>query len=180
MKILKIFLSIVAILLSFVLVIAAVAPSNYALKREIVISKSNNDVFNYIKFLKNMDNYSAWAKLDPNMKKSYKGTDGTVGFITTWESKHEHVGKGEQEILNIIEGERIDTELRFYLPFEATDKAFLSTEKISDTETKVTWGFDGNMPYPMNLMLLVMDMEKELGVPLADGLKSLKEILEKE
>jgi len=179
MKILKIFLSIVTVLVGLVLLIAAIVPSNYALKREIVISKNSDDVFNYIKFLKNMDNYSAWAKLDPNMKKTYQGTDGTVGFIATWDSKHEHVGKGEQEILKIIEGERIDTELRFFLPFEATDKAFLSTEKISDTETKVTWGFDGNMPYPMNLMLLVMDMEKELGVPLADGLKSLKQILEK-
>ena len=178
MKIFKIFFAIVAILVSLVLVVAAISPSNYALKREITISKNNDDVFNYIKLLKNMDNYSAWAKLDPNMKKTYQGTDGTVGFIATWESEHEHVGKGEQEILNIVEGKRIETELRFYFPFEVTDKASLSTERISDTETKVTWEFDGNMPYPMNLLLLVMDMEKELGVPLADGLKSLKQILE--
>jgi len=178
MKIFKIFFAIVTILVSLVLAVAAVSPSNYALKREITISKNSNDVFNYIKLLKNMDNYSAWAKLDPNMKKTYQGTDGTVGFIATWDSEHEHVGKGEQEILNIVEGERIETELRFFIPFEATDKVFLSTEPISETETKVTWGFDGHMPYPMNLLLLVMDMEKELGVPLADGLKSLKQILE--
>jgi len=179
MKFLKIALALIAILVSVTLVAAAILPSNYALKREVVISKNKTEVFNYLKHIKNMDNFSIWAKIDPNMKKSYQGTDGQIGFIAAWESNHEKVGKGEQEILKITQDERIDTELRFFEPFQATDKAYFITESISQNKTKVTWGFNGNIPYPWNLMLLTMDMEKELGIPLSDGLSNLKSLLEK-
>ena len=114
------------------------------------------------------------------MKQSYSGTDGEVGFIAAWESGHEHVGRSEQEIKKIVEGKFIETELRFFEPFAATDQAILSTEAISDTQTKITWSFSGNMPYPMNLMLIMIDMEIELGVPLAKGLENLKLIMEKQ
>ena len=50
---------------------------------------------------------------EPDMKKTYQGTDGTVGFISTWESKKENVGAGEQEIVNMIDGERIDMKTSF-------------------------------------------------------------------
>ena len=179
MKIVKILLTTLASIIIIVLVAAAVLPDQYALEREVSINQSSDKVFNYIKFIKNMDDYSVWAKIDPDMKQTYSGTDGKVGFIAVWESGHEHVGKGEQEIKKIVDGISIETELRFIEPFEATDQAILKTDAISDTQTKVTWSFSGNMPYPMNLMLVMIDMEKELGVPLAKGLENLKAIMEK-
>jgi hypothetical protein len=36
--------------------------------------------------------------MDPDMKKTYRGTDGTVGFVSEWESNKKDVGTGEQEI----------------------------------------------------------------------------------
>ena len=51
--------------------------------------------------------------MDPDMKKTYRGTDGTVGFVSAWDSEKDDVGKGEQEIIKITDGERIDYELRF-------------------------------------------------------------------
>ena len=178
MKVIKIFVSIIVVLVSMVLVVAAISPSDYALERDIVISKNKSEVFDYIKFLKNQENYSTWAKMDPNMKKNYQGTDGTKGFVSAWESDNKQVGKGEQEILNIVEGERIETELRFYEPFAATDSAYMMTESVSDNETKVSWGFIGHVSYPMNILLLTMDMDKELGVHLEEGLENLKKLLE--
>jgi len=61
MKIVKILLGTLASVLVIVLVAAAVLPDQYALKREISINQSSDKVFNYIKFIKNMDNYSVWA-----------------------------------------------------------------------------------------------------------------------
>jgi len=179
MKIVKILLLLVVSLVALVFGAAAVVPKEYAIEKEVVINKNNIDIFNYIKFVKNQDNYSVWAKMDPEMTRSYKGTDGTVGFISAWESNHKHVGKGEQEIKKITEGKRIDLELRFIEPFEATDIAYMTTDSLSDNSTKVMWGFKGHMAYPMNLMLLMMDMEKEVGTPLQQGLVNLKEIMEK-
>lgn len=151
----------------------------YAVERAIVINKPKAEVFNYVKFVKNQDNYSVWNKKDPAMKKDYKGNDGQVGFVAAWDSSDKEVGKGEQEIVNIVDGDRIDMKLRFKEPFEAEDNAYMITETVSPNETKVKWGFKGTMNYPMNLMLLFMDMDKELGGALDTGLKDLKTILEK-
>lgn len=151
----------------------------YAVERAIVINKPKAEVFNYVKFVKNQDNYSVWNKKDPAMKKDYKGNDGQVGFVAAWDSSDKEVGKGEQEIVNIVDGDRIDMKLRFKEPFEAEDNAYMITETVSPNEIKVKWGFKGTMNYPMNLMLLFMDMDKELGGALDAGLKDLKTILEK-
>lgn len=179
MRILKKILIVVGILIAIPLIVALFVKKEYAVEKEIVINKPKTEVFEYIKLLKNQDNFSKWATIDPNMKKSYKGTDGTVGFVSHWESDNEEVGWGEQEIKKITEGERIDFELRFIKPFEATEPAFMSTETVSENQTKVKWGFSGYMDYPMNLMLLFMDFEKMIGDDLQTGLTKLKSEFEK-
>ncbi len=179
MKILKSILLAVAALVAITLVVALFIDQDYHVEREIVINQPKQEVFNYVKYLKNQDNYSKWATMDSEMKKTYTGTDGTVGFVSRWESTNEEVGVGEQEIKGITEGEKLDFELRFYEPFEATDKAFMTTESLSDNSTKVKWGFNGHMAYPMNLMLLFINMEEMLGNDLQQGLDNLKTVLEK-
>ena len=108
------------------------------------------------------------------MKKTYRGTDGTVGFMYRWESDNEEVGWGEQEIKKITEGERIDFELRFIKPFESTESVFMTTQAVGDNQTKVNWGFSGHMDYPFNIWLLLMDFEEMIGGDLQIGLEKLK------
>jgi hypothetical protein len=112
------------------------------------------------------------------MKREFRGEDGTVGFVSAWDSEDPKAGKGEQKIIKINEGERIDYELHFIEPFESTDFAYLTTEAVNDSVTTVKWGFDGKMKYPMNLMLLLMDMEEMLAPDLQNGLENLKTLLE--
>ena len=178
MKIFKKIIIAIAILIAIPLVVALFIKKDYNVEREIIINKPKQEVFDYIKFLKNQDNYSKWATIDPAMKKEYKGIDGTVGFISAWDSKIDDVGKGEQEIMKIIDGERLDFQLRFKMPFESNDDAYMTTETITEYQTKVKWGFKGRMNYPMNFMLLFMNMEKMLGNDLATGLSNLKKVLE--
>lgn len=163
---------------ALILLVAAVSPKKYDVVRYVNIDTSSQFVFDYIKFLKNQDNFSVWAEMDPTTEKTFTGVDGTVGFVSAWKSNNKDVGQGEQEIKNIIPGKRVDFELRFIEPFQSTDQAYITTEAISDSETKVVWGFYGSMPYPMNLMLLFMDMDEMLGSDLATGLENLKQILE--
>jgi hypothetical protein len=177
MKILKIFAVILVVIIAIVLLIAAFVPKEYSVLRSLTINADKTKVFEYIKLLKNQDNYSVWSSMDPNMEKTFTGTDGTVGFTSAWASDNKDVGKGEQKIMSIIEGERVEFELRFMEPFEATDLAYITTEQEGE-RTKVTWGFDGSMSYPMNLMLIFMDFDEILGSDLQKGLENLKEILE--
>jgi hypothetical protein len=179
MKILKYILFGILGLVALLLIIPVFLPKEYAVVRAVTINKPKAEVFAYVKLLKNQDNYSVWATRDPSMEKTFKGTDGTVGCVSAWNSKKDEVGVGEQEITNIKEGEKIDYELRFIKPFEAKDHAYMITEAASENQTKVIWGFDGKMAYPMNLMLVCMNMDAMLGKDLETGLTNLKTVLEK-
>jgi hypothetical protein len=153
-------------------------PKGMKATREIIINKPNAEVFNYIKQLKNQDNYSKWGSMDPNMKKEYRGTDATVGFVSAWEG-NKKVGAGEQEITGVEEGRKLSTELRFIKPFKSVAQSTMTTEALSDNSTKVSWGFEGQMNYPMNIMKLFMNMEKSIGDDFSTGLSNLKALLEK-
>lgn len=174
----KKFLYIVLGIIALFFIVAFIAPKDYVVVRSVEINQPKEVVFEYIKLLKNQDEFATWMQKDPNTQKTYRGVDGTEGFVSRWESDHEDVGVGEQEILKIAEGERIDYELRFEAPWEAVSPAWLSTVSTSAQTTKVEWGFEGAMPIPMNIMLLFMDMDETLGKDLQKGLNNLKEILE--
>jgi len=161
------------------LIIAAFVKKEYSVERDIIISKPKGIVFDYLKRLKNQDNFSKWALMDPNMKKEYRGIDGTPGFVSAWDSTEKNVGKGEQEIKRITEGDRIDYEIRFIKPFAGVANAYLKTTSLPNNRTMVAWGFDSSMKYPMNLMLLFMNMEKMVGKDFETGLLNLKTLLEK-
>jgi hypothetical protein len=113
------------------------------------------------------------------MKKEFRGTDGTIGFVSAWDSKNKNNGKGEVEIIKIKNGYRIDYAYRFIKPFKSTNLAYFLTDSISNNQTKVIWGFAGKMTYPLNLMLLFMNLEKMVGKDFEAGLENLKVVLEK-
>ena len=178
MKLVKILLIGFLLAVALLLLTALLLPSSYQVERSVSINKAKDQVFSYLVLLKNQDNFSVWMALDPNVKKTYKGEDGTVGFVSAWHSDKDEVGVGEQEITAIQPGSRIDYELRFIAPFASVSPAYILTEQQAAEQTKVTWGFKGEMPYPMNLLLLVMDMEQMIGNDLQQGLDKLKLLLE--
>src|SRR5687768_5865382 len=111
MKILKRILLAVVMIIAIILIVALFVKNEYTVEREITINKPNEHVFSYVKYLKNQNKFNTWATRDPHIKQEYKGTDGTVGFISAWESNDKNVGKGEQQIRSIREGESISCDL---------------------------------------------------------------------
>ena len=178
MKILKALLFLVLGILVLALVVALFISKDYLVEREVVINKPREEVFNYIKYLKNQDNFSKWANLDPAMEKVYRGTDGTVGAVSAWNSKQDNVGQGEQEIKKLVEGKSIETELRFIRPFKITCAGFMTTDDYQGIATKVKWSFHGKLPYPMNLMIPLMDVKTSIANDMDEGLGNLKTIME--
>jgi uncharacterized membrane protein len=178
MKILKPLLIAIAVLIAIPLIAALFMKNEFNVSREITIEKSKQEVWDYTKYLKNQNEWSVWASMDPNMKVSFTGEDGTVGFVSAWESPLDSVGKGEQEITKIDEGKRIDYELRFLEPMAATNYAFMTFDSLDVNQTKVTWGFSGKMPYPMNAIMLVVNFDEMLGKDFSQGLANLKSKLE--
>jgi hypothetical protein len=172
-------LIVIVIIIAIPLVVAMFTKKEYHIEKMITINKSGRTVFDYIRLLKNQDNFSVWATMDPQMKKYYRGTDGNPGFVSGWESTNKKVGKGEQEIMKVTDGKRVDYEIRFFEPFAGIAQANMQTDSLTQNETRVTWQFDSRMNYPMNIMLLFMNMDKMVGDDLTRGLTKLKQVLEK-
>lgn len=177
MKALKIISLIIAIIIITPLIIALFIKKDIKVEEEIIINTSKGEVYSYVVLLKNQNSYSKWALSDPKMKASFRGVDGTVGFVSAWTSEDKNTGTGEQEITKISDN-RIEYELRFIKPFKQTNFSYMEVHAIEEDQTLVKWGFESKMKYPSNLFLLFMDMEKMLSDDLKSGLENLKKTLE--
>jgi uncharacterized membrane protein len=171
-------LVILILFISIVLIAAYFMPKEYSVEREITINKPADSIFKYVRSLKNQNEFSVWANRDPKIRITYKGTDGAVGAVSSWESNVKEVGVGEQEITKITENRRLDFALRFKKPMEDTAVGFMSTEPVSENQTKVKWGISGVIPYPTNIMLPMLKMDQMIGNDLQKGLENLKEKME--
>jgi len=178
MKFLKKLSVLLLSLVCVVLLIALFVRDDFSVKRSIELNVPSETVYEYVRFLKNQDEFGPWQKLDPKMQHSIEGEDGEVGAISSWNSKNEDVGVGEQEIIRLEDGKRVEFELRFKEPFESTASAYFSTEAKAEGKTLVSWSIYGESSWPWNIMYLFMDMDQELGPDLDKGLKNLKKILE--
>ncbi len=169
-------LLVIAGIITLLLIIALFMRKEHYVKREIIINAPRQKVFDYIKLLKNQDEFNKHAKADSDRKREFKGTDGTVGYIYAW-SGNKNAGVGEKEIKNIIEGKRIETEIRFVKPMAATASIIMETESLSDNQTKVNWSNAGTLKYPLNMMVPML--EKHVAKDMDISLSTLKKILEK-
>ncbi|SDD59172.1 Polyketide cyclase / dehydrase and lipid transport [Dyadobacter soli] len=177
MKIIKKILYVIVGIIVLVLVAAVFVSKEYNVRREITINKPSQEVFDYVKFVKNQQYYNKWVMADPNMKKDYTGTDGTVGFVYAWDSQDDNVGKGEEKIKLLDEGKQVNLEVRFIRPFEGLAETEMTTEALSPSQTKVSWGMSGQSKYPMNITNAFID--GMLGPDLEESLQTLKGVLEK-
>jgi hypothetical protein len=177
MNILLTILAIIAIIVAIPLVAALFIKKEYTIESNVTIDKPKQEVFNYVKYLRNQEHYSKWVMMDPAMKKEFKGADGTVGFVYAWDSLRKDAGKGEQEIKGIIDGKRIDVEVRFERPFAGIAYTPISTESISENQTRVLWEMNGKNKYPMNFMNLFL--LKMLAKDMSTSLATLKNIVER-
>ncbi len=168
---------VMATIIGLFVILALIAPKKTQVSRSILIKKTLPEVFQYLKHIKNQDNWSPWKKKDPDMKQEFIGNDGEIGFTVKWEGNKD-VGIGEQEILNIVENDRVESKLRFYKPWKSESDALLSVNDAGDGNTKVTWGFTGVNKLPANIFMMLYNVDKHIGKDFEEGLASLKEILE--
>ncbi len=175
MNIIVIIVLVVAGIIALLLLIALFMKKEHFVKREIVINAPLQKVFDFLRLLKNQEKFNKWAKTDPGRKEEFKGTDGTVGYIYAW-SGNKKAGEGQKEIKNIIEGKRIETEIRFVKPMAITASMIMETESLSDNQTKVYLTNAGTLKYPLNLMIPVF--ENNFSKQMDSSLSTLKNILE--
>lgn len=177
MNIALIILIVVVGIITLLLIIALFMKKKHYVRREIIINAQKQKVFDFLKFLKNQEQFNKWATAGKeNRKEEFIGTDGTVGFIYAW-SGDKSAGQGEKEIMNIVEGEKIETEIRFVKPFRTSANIIMETKSLSDNQTKVSMSNAGTLQYPLNILIPIV--EKNFPKDMDDSLCKLKVILEK-
>jgi|SRR5688572_25744890 len=178
MNILITILLVIVGIIVLLLILGLFAKKGYLIERSVLINKPKQDVFNYVKMMRNQDHFSKWVMKDPGMKKDFRGTDGTEGFVYAWNSTDKNAGEGEMEIKKISGQERIDMEIRFERPMKAvSDAAFVLEGNGNQTNAK--WSFKSEMKYPLNVMMLFINFEKLLAKDMDESLVMLKNNLEK-
>ena len=176
MNILITILLVVGGIIALLLLIALFMKREHYVKREIIINAPRQKVFDYVKLLRNQDEFNKHAMAGPDRKREFKGTDGTVGYIYAW-SGDKNAGVGEKEIKNISEGKKIEMEIRFVKPMAATASIIMETRSLSEDQTSVSWSNAGKLNYPLNILIPMM--EKHVAKDMDSSLSTLKNILEK-
>jgi uncharacterized protein YndB with AHSA1/START domain len=169
----------IAALIALLLIVAALQSNSFAIAREVIIQRPTEQVFDYVKHIKNMEQYNKWVMTDPNQKTTFTGTDGTPGFIYAWDSQNKNAGKGEQEIKAIHPNQKVELEIRFEKPFKGVSYAEIMTEPAGTGQTKVIYLFKGDKNFGMKIAHMLFNLEKVLGKDLDITVKNLKAVLEK-
>lgn len=167
-------------LLIFVLVVTLVVfaclPKTFTVRREVTIDRPTQDVFDYLRNLRNQPDFSMWSQIDPRMEKTFRGTDGAVGSIYAWNSTEKNVGIGELEVKALETNRRIELEIRFTKPFVSTDPTVIELESIAPGRTRISQSYFGKIPFPMNALCMVVS--KTIGDGMDTSLQNLKRLLE--
>lgn len=161
------------------LIVAALQSNDYVISREVSVRQPREKVFDYLRHIRNMEQYNKWVMTDPGKKTTFSGTDGRTGFVYAWDSNNKQAGKGEQEIKQLVPNEKIVLEIRFEKPFQGVSEAMLMTSAEGPEQTRVTYLFKGTKNFGMKIAHLLFNLEKVLGKDLDISLNNLKARLEK-
>lgn len=176
MKALRIILYVLLSIAALVVIMGLFARHNYHIERSIEIKAPRALVMEQVKYFKNFQIWSPWGTLDPNMKTSIEGADGTVGAVYKWDGNKD-VGAGRQTIKSITDS-RVEMEVKFTKPWESSAPTFFQLDEIDAEKTKISWGFDMYIGFPWNGLAMLTDVDAGVGKDYIRGLDNLKKVCE--
>ena len=165
------------LLIATFLVVVWLQPDDYRLTRTTVIAAPAAAVFAQVDDLRKWDDWSPWAKLDPNAKVTFSGPQAGEGATFKW-SGNDKVGEGTMTVTESKPDTRVATRTDFVKPFEGTSNSdFVFSEQGG--LTNVIWTMAGKQSFIGKAICLFMPMETMLGPDFEKGLMQLKQVAEK-
>jgi hypothetical protein len=168
---------VVVILIAAVLIFAATKPDSFSVQRATSIKAAPEKIFALLDDFHNWGVWSPWEKMDPSMKRTFKGPANGKGSVYEWEGNSK-VGQGRMEITDASAPSQVTIKLDFIKPFEGHNVAEFVLEPKGDS-TNVTWTMRGPSPYIAKLMSVFFSMDSMIGKDFEAGLANLKAAAEK-
>ncbi len=168
---LKKILILLAVIIAILCVVIAMQPADFRVTRSAAIAAPAGAVFAQVNDLHKWQEWSPWAKRDPNAKNSYEGPASGVGAAFLWSGNSE-VGEGKMTIIESRLNAKVVFRLDFEKPFKATSNSEF-TFKESGGQTEVTWAMTGKNNFIGKAIGLFMNCDKMVGGDFEKGLAQL-------
>lgn len=169
----KIFSVLLVLIASFIVFVAS-RPSEFRVSRSVLIPAPTQQVFSKVNDLKEWENWSPWAKIDPACKTTYSGSASGVGAEFAWAGNNK-VGEGKMTIVDSKPSELVRIKLDFIKPFSASNMAEFNFKAV-DQQTEVTWSMYGQNGFLGKAISIFMNCDKMLGAEFEKGLNQLKQV----
>lgn len=150
---------------------------DFIISRSGIIAKSPENIFSYINDLHQFQEWSPWAKVDPNATASWSGPSAGPGASFSWSGNSE-VGEGTMTIVESRPNDYVKFRLDFKRPFSATNMAEFKL-KPSNGSTELTWSMSGTNGFLAKAVGMFLDCDKMVGGYFEKGIQNLKGVVEK-
>lgn len=140
---------VVLLLIAAFVVTGYLLPKQVHIERSITVERPATMMFEILNSYRHFNEWSPWAKRDPNALFTISGPESGVGARMSWVGDPQLVGSGWQQIVASIPYERINIQLDFDAQGLA-DTGFKLTAE-GDT-TGITWFFDSDLTEGVNLL----------------------------
>jgi uncharacterized protein YndB with AHSA1/START domain len=163
------------ILLILLAVIGLMLPSSAQVERSTLINAPAGAIFPHLDGMRAFHAWSPWSDIDPNTQYLFEGPDQGVGSRMTWQSGHNQVGQGSQEITAIVPDRRVEMQLEF------GDKGSGSATFLLEPEgpaTRIRWQFITAFGWDLFGRYVGLMLDSMIGTSYDKGLKALKSRVE--
>lgn len=156
--------------------IIAGRPDEFKVMRSATINASPDKIFPHVNELRQWEDWSPWAKRDPNAKSVFEGPAGGIGAVMRWAGNKE-VGEGSMTITDSRANESIRIKLEFLKPFKATNTAEFVFKSVGN-QTEVIWSMTGVNNFFFKAFSLFMNCDDMVGRDFERGLAAMKSVAE--
>lgn len=163
---------VVLIAVLVLLTYAATRPNQFRLERQTTVVAPANRVFSLIDDFKQWQAWSPWEGLDPELRRTYSGSEHGKGAAYAWEGNSK-VGAGRMTIVESHPDRRVTVDLEFIRPFTARNTAVFTLEPHGNA-IDVTWAMFGPAPFMRRVMGIFLNFDSLIGKDFEKGLAQLK------
>jgi len=150
-------------------------PKTYAFNVSATINAPSKDVFDVMNDLGQLNEWSPFVAMDKTVTSTVSKPAKGVGAVYSWSGKR--IGKGTMTITESAKPNRIAMDMVFLNGKTTTALSeYLLAE--NDGATVVTWAMSGERTTGMWIMASLMGMDNMMKKNFADGLSSLKKLVE--
>ncbi len=153
------------------------ADDTYTVTRSTTIDAPPERVYEQIVDFHNWTHWSPWEDLDPDLKRTYSGSESGKGATYAWAGNRK-AGEGRMEITEATEPSKVRIDLAFLKPFKAQSEVVFAIAP-DGTGSRVTWTIEGRKTLMTKVMGVFKSMDAMIAPDLDKGLGRLKATSEK-